>query len=166
MPQGLKASEFVNLYQSAQNPNAKELTILTRAPSRRPQAFLILRPRGASWRFKHARRKWPPTIPGCQKVGGPFRYEHWWFLELRFSLLFSTTRLSSTDEKLVLCKLVRVGLVQAGSGSGVLRSAAVQEPAPCEVGSRRSESTKNPPGRVPTRTSGFFPRHLLESSEN
>ena len=25
MPQGLKASDFVNLYQSAQNPNAKEL---------------------------------------------------------------------------------------------------------------------------------------------
>ena len=52
--------------------------------------------------------KWtlgPPTFPGCQKVGGLFRYERWWFPELRFSQLFSTTRPSSTGEKLVLYNL-------------------------------------------------------------
>ena len=45
--------------------------------------------------------KGPPTFPWCQRVGGLLRYGRWWFPELRFSRLFSITRLSSTGEKLV-----------------------------------------------------------------
>ncbi len=65
-----------------------------------------VKPKAASC-FVRRSRKGPTTFPGCQKVGGPFRYGRWWFPELRFSLLFSTTPPSTTGEKFVLYKLFR-----------------------------------------------------------